>query len=86
MPSDTLTARAELDYGRWLARCPSCPSAELVKPGQTRFRCSDRNCGIEAALIGAPSADTVVEDVDPGEPPADAIILGKTLMGTGKLS
>lgn len=36
-------ARAEIDFGRWIARCPVCGGAEYVDPDEQIFYCFD--CG-----------------------------------------
>lgn len=35
--------RAEVNHGRWLARCPRCPGAELVQPDDPVMWCL--SCG-----------------------------------------
>jgi len=30
---------AVVNYGRWIVRCPACPSARLVTPGEQAFVC-----------------------------------------------
>jgi hypothetical protein len=34
-------AAAEVNWGRWVVRCPRCPSAQQVTPGDKGFRCDD---------------------------------------------
>ncbi len=36
--ADTVVS-AETNHGRWIAKCPYCPGAELVDPADPRFYC-----------------------------------------------
>lgn len=45
---DTLASyaiRAHVNYGRWIAECPNCASAQVVSPEDPRFWCVE--CGNE---------------------------------------
>jgi len=48
-------AAAEVNWGRWIVRCPRCPSA-LAVYGEPRYRCDD--CGHEDLILW-PAADTM---------------------------
>lgn len=39
---------ARVNWGRWVADCPRCPSADIAIPGQP-FKCA--NCGAKADII-----------------------------------
>lgn len=45
--------RAEVNHGRWLARCPRCPGAELVQPEDPVMWCL--SCGSGPYRVRFPS-------------------------------
>lgn len=45
---------AEANWGRWVVRCPRCPSALDGVPGDPAFRCWE--CGATAAVDWPPEA------------------------------
>lgn len=69
-----MTAVAYLNWGRWVANCPTCPNALALDPGQAVFSCGTGvgACGT-VADVEWPSESTI-EDVDAaygGQPPQD---------------
>jgi hypothetical protein len=45
--------RAEVNHGRWIARCPFCPSAQIVSPEDPRFLCAGSDGCANALVRGA---------------------------------
>lgn len=45
--------RAEVNHGRWVARCPFCPSAQVVSPVDARFICAGLDGCANATVRGA---------------------------------
>lgn len=62
-------AAAEVNFGRWVARCPFCPSAQVVTPQDPRFLCAGSDGCANAPVRGAfvrvvfpaPQVQTAVE-------------------------
>jgi len=54
---------AEINWGRWIVRCPVCMSAEEVVYGEKKFRCRDEygGCG-HVETISYPSERAEIED------------------------
>lgn len=46
-------AVAEVNQGRWVARCPFCPSAQVVSPDDPRFLCAGSDGCSNAPVQGA---------------------------------
>jgi hypothetical protein len=48
-----LKIEAEVNHGRWVARCPFCPSAQVVTPADPRFLCAGADGCANAPAEGA---------------------------------
>lgn len=52
--SGTYVAEAHANWGRWVASCGLCPSAEQLRPHTPYFEC--RECGAVTEIIWPPEA------------------------------
>lgn len=43
---------AAVNWGRWVVRCPVCPSALAARPGAPLFTCT--SCGTDAEVVWPP--------------------------------
>lgn len=43
-PDPTRTVLVELNWGKWVVRCPDCPSAQKAPFSDRRFYCTDAEC------------------------------------------
>lgn len=48
-----LKIMAEVNHGRWVARCPFCPSAQVATPTDPRFLCAGSDGCANARVRGA---------------------------------
>jgi hypothetical protein len=49
----TAQVTAEVNQGRWVGRCPFCPSAQVVTPDDPRFLCAGADGCANAPVRGA---------------------------------
>jgi len=45
------TVQAEINYGRWIIKCPRCPNAEAADPEWPLFVCTDCGQGPDGAIF-----------------------------------
>ncbi len=62
-----VSVKAEVNHGRWVARCPFCTSAQVVTPADARFLCAGADGCANGPVRGAfvpivfPSAQEQIE-------------------------
>lgn len=57
------TVEARVDHGRWIADCPSCPSAQDVTPADPRFWCPTCGSGDVWHRVVFPKNRAAIEEV-----------------------
>jgi hypothetical protein len=50
---ESYSITAEVNQGRWVARCPFCPSAQVATPADPRFLCAGADGCANGAVGGA---------------------------------
>lgn len=49
----SVTVKAEVNHGRWVARCPFCNSAQVASPADPRFLCAGKDGCANGPVRGA---------------------------------